>query len=523
MTFRYAYPIEPPGARTGHDPNEVLGRKDKPYAPAHVFLQTTDAEGFVFPYGRARWPSEKECCMQVLQNKPMAIESTCRVEGFGQVMCRADDSGRLYDPSAWRDGKIMLFDVEAAQSEIAFCQRRLKAYQQQGFAFEPEVSNELDRASETLKRALRQISESDILAQANRALGLALHLSEKIELARARQKLAKLGAKRAFSFGSFLYVKGDTWHQDPTFAERYRGIFNHAVVSVFQHHVQKMGPATWDWSAYDKRFGFIREHGLEGIGHCLGWPASLPEWLRADPEHLIEHLEQFAEVTVERYGALVRLWAILNEAHDWTSWPDDLAMTLEERVATFKALRACLSGMQPGVAVEADTCVTNAAGRMVKAEWKIGPREWYKALYDAGVNDFVIGLQIYHGGGEYATFDLGRLTRHLEIYAQLGCPMHLYVETPGGYSDQTRMKVNGAWHGAWTEQTQADWWEQFMTIVLSIPLVRGITIIALSDADSFWVPKAAFCRDDLSPKPVYERLTKVLDRYTAPELRVEWH
>src|SRR5690554_6286665 len=119
VTLVFAEPIAPEGARTGHNTHEIFGGP-KPYAAPSVYIQTTDANGFVFRFATPTWRSETECELSGFDGEPFAIQATCRVKGFGQVMCRADAEGKLYDPSGWRDGERILFDLEAARSRLAW-------------------------------------------------------------------------------------------------------------------------------------------------------------------------------------------------------------------------------------------------------------------------------------------------------------------------------------------------------------------------------------------------------------------
>ncbi len=522
VQFVFANSIYPPGARMGHQSKELFGGP-KPFSSPFVYFQTTDADGFVYKYGECDWLSETVCNFTVQSLLPTAIQATCHVEGFGQVMCRADNEGRLYDQKHWRNGETVLFDVEAAKSEIAFCRRRIDLYREQGYSIDAEIILKLGEAVELLKIALAESEQQERLRKANLSLGQALYASEYLELSRANLRLAGLG-KRPFSFSAFCdgnFEPFEPRRNDRVFAERYKSVFNGGAVSMFWNKSQPNGPHEFDWRYSDEQFSWIEEHGLAGIGHCLGWLQLLPDWLKhvQSVEELIPHLIHLTDATVERYGHIVELWTPLNELHDWFH---EIEMPLEDRVTAFKAVVDRLAQIHPQAAVESDSCLITSPWRMVKPEWETGPLEWFKALEYAGVKNFVIGIQLYHGGGPYATFDMGRITQQLEFYCGLGHPVHLYAQTPGGSDLNHMLPVNGAWHGAWCEENQADWWEQLLTIAISFPQIRGITAVTLADTNPNWSESGGLCTADLQSKSVMRRISGVLNQYTDRYAKAEW-
>lgn len=502
----------------------------------------TDRDAFAIPYDKKEnIISEKECMIEFHESTPMALQAPCLVKGFGLVMCRADNEGRLYNPSEWKDGEILLFDLAAAATEIADCKERIGRYKADGFSIDIDIDNRIDKATEELKFAMRLADIQDKLERANNALGIALHCSEKLELSVAQQKLQKLASPRPFSFGTFV----DSWsdsedrgtsyfmesqssyssyppRQDMNeYTEKYKSIFNSAVVSMFWKITQPAGPESFDWRKMDEEFEFIEKNNLQGIGHCLGWLNAIPDWVKRLPHtrQLIDSLLSLTDATVQRYGHLAGLWSACNEFHYHVR---EYKLSVEDRVAVFSAINRRLSQIHPSAAVESDSCGIRGSMRIPTGE--VDPQQWYKQILKFGNSRVTIGLQIYDGMLG-TTFDLGRMKRLLENYCKFGLPIHLYVSVPGGVNHPNMVdgKVTyGVWHDQWSPQIQADWWEQFLTIVLSIPQVRGVTTVSLYDTEKGWMGYEGFCLPDLRAKPVFHSVKKLLDRYTNRSAQVSW-
>jgi len=524
VRFQFALPIEPAEARQRHSKDAIVACHSRPYSGGFVYFQTTDRDGFVFPYGKVDWITETECVLNIKTKEPMALMAMCAVEGFGQVMCRADNVGQLYAPGDWIDGELRFFDYEAAASEIHAVEEKLKACRQDGSTIGAQINERLNEARELFRQASEDVDDVKRLNLANRALGKALLAHEELELCIAREKLPGPTAPQPFSFSSFMdgnFGVFSDWKDRPDFQKIYCGLCNTGAVSVFWNKVQPESPEAFDWSYSDEQFAFIEKNRLDAIGHVIGWLQLLPDWVKqiADPEILQTHLLKLLDAMVGRYGHLVRLWSIFNEAHDWFT---EVPLSLQDRVRLYKAMREHLARIHPAAAVESDSCLLNAAWRMVKPEWSVGPMEWYKALELAGVRDFVLGLQIYHGGGEYATFSLAEIMRQLRNFVRLGHPLHLYLQTPAGPDENCWGPINGKWHGDWSEELQAEWWKKILTLVLSLPEVRGVTTVSVVDTNPNWMPCGGLVRADLTPKPAYNVISSILKSKTDFKRKTDW-
>jgi endo-1,4-beta-xylanase len=121
-----------------------------------------------------------------------------------------------------------------------------------------------------------------------------------------------------------------------------------------------------------------------------------------------------------------------------------------------------------------------------------------------------IGIQSHMHDGPWP---LPTLWQTAEDFAQFGRPLHFTEVTvlsgPARGDDPT--KPSAGW--ATTpegEAAQADYVEGFYTALFSHPAVRAITWWDLSDRGAWRNAPAGLIRKDMSPKPAYERLMKLI-------------
>jgi hypothetical protein len=96
----------------------------------------------------------------------------------------------------------------------------------------------------------------------------------------------------------------------------------------------------------------------------------------------------------------------------------------------------------------------------------------------------------------YTTFDM---------YKEFNLPIHIteFMPQSGGKA------ITGWREGTWTEETQAEFAEQFYTLAFGYPSVVSINWWGLSDRN-IWLPGGGLIDEEYNPKPVYNRLMKLI-------------
>jgi GH35 family endo-1,4-beta-xylanase len=126
------------------------------------------------------------------------------------------------------------------------------------------------------------------------------------------------------------------------------------------------------------------------------------------------------------------------------------------------------------------------------------------AAKQSGVPFDGIGIQAHEPVG--MRFPLDRVGMILDQYAALGKELHITEFTP----PSAGQKILGSHReGVWDEAAQADYAVKFYRVCFAHPALRAITWWDLCDLAS-WQPGGGMLRADLTPKPVYEQLQRLI-------------
>ncbi len=139
-------------------------------------------------------------------------------------------------------------------------------------------------------------------------------------------------------------------------------------------------------------------------------------------------------------------------------------------------------------------------------------------LLAAGAPIDAIGIQSHMHGGEWP---IARVWEVCEEYARFGKPLH--------FTELTVLSGEHGWNReqpwpstAEGEARQADYVEKVYTVLFSHPAVEAITWWDFMDGAWQGAP-AGLVRADLTPKPAYERLRKLIrdEWWTSAEARTD--
>jgi endo-1,4-beta-xylanase len=126
-----------------------------------------------------------------------------------------------------------------------------------------------------------------------------------------------------------------------------------------------------------------------------------------------------------------------------------------------------------------------------------------KRLYDA------IGIQSHMHGGAWPNTTIWR---NCERFARFGVPLH-FTETTilSGHRSWEKPRDAATWDSTPEgEAYQAREVVRFYTMLFSHPAVEAITWWDFSDLHAWKSAPAGFIRKDMSPKPVYDELLKLI-------------
>lgn len=445
---------------------------------------------------------------------PFGCSLLTNVDGFGTVRLYADAEGKGY-----RAGQEVLLHRELASSRLAALDQAVEQARQEGAVLPPLVTTRMDTARSILRQAEAVATDprrATPLAMAS--LRESLWAGEDIVLARARQAIARRGPRKGFLFGCNFFGYPE---QGEAYAEKFAALLNFATLPLYWRSFEPEEGKP-NFAPVDTKLARLEQAGLAAKGHPLCWfhEAGCPTWMqgRSFDQWREAQRRRITEI-VNRYRDRIRVYDVINEAHDWGNEPQFSQDQLLEmtrlaadatRAADPHALRVVNNCCLFGEYVAEGSTYRGKQPRPLRT-----PLQYLRAVLQAGVDFDAVGLQVY-----YPEHDLFEIARMLDRFAALGKPLHvteLGVSSQTGRDEQSMGKEpsQSHWHAPWSEGVQADWIEQFYTLCYAHPAVAAVTWWDFSDAGGHFWPHGGFLRPDGQPKESYHRLQRLIRGWTG--------
>ena len=299
-----------------------------------------------------------------------------------------------------------------------------------------------------------------------------------------------------FLFGCNIYMfdRCSTGAENEAYKTRFEELFNYATAGFYWVAFEpEQGEPQYPYM--DSVVEWCGERGIRVKGHPLLWAhkAGIPSWSDGQPAHEVQR-RRVTEI-IQRYEGRIASWEVVNE-------PAHLSgIRIDEpyRWARDASSGACL--IVNDYAVLAD-----------------GYPPFLDMLEEAkrkGVPFDGIGIQA-HEPADMA-FPLDRVQTILDTYAVLGEGLHITEFSPCSNG----LEVLGSpWMGTWDEATQAAYAEQFYRVCFAHPAVVAITWWDFSDQGS-WREHGGMLRADMTPKPVYETMKRLIHEEWRTSLQGE--
>ncbi len=321
--------------------------------------------------------------------------------------------------------------------------------------------------------------------------------------------------RHAFLFGCNVFTLGE--HRSPeaneAYARRFAELFNFATLPFYWWSYEPQ-PGKPGEARIDELARWCRDHGIVTKGHPLAWNYHDPGWLPDDPAGVMQHQTARIQREVRRFRELVRVWDVVNEATDYQrpellkNAPKLTRAIREAGLETFlrTAFRTARAADPGAVLLINDYVVTPAYAEKVI---RLLVDDQGRPLYDA------IGIQSHQHGGAWTVEHTWQVC---ERFAAFGKPLH-FTETTFLSGEQGWGLAESRPGFRWAstpegEQRQAEEAARFYTVLFSHPAVEAITWWDFSDARAWQQAPAGLLRADMSPKPAYEALRRLIrDRW----------
>jgi GH35 family endo-1,4-beta-xylanase len=312
--------------------------------------------------------------------------------------------------------------------------------------------------------------------------------------------------RHAFLFGSNIFKWGTLPNEEMERAYRrqFAELLNFATLGFY-------------WPMYEPRRGqpiheqtqrvarWCKENHIATKGHPLAWNYSDPRWLPEDLDEIRRLQMARIEDCVGRFPGLIDRWDVVNEATHFErsafleQAPKHTAMW--QKAGRMEFTRECFAharkaGPQATLLIN-DYRVDPAYERVIEQLVDGDGRP----MYD------VIGIQSHMHGG---TWTNAKIWDVCQRFARFHVPLH-FTETTVVSGQRGGRPQDAPWETTPEgEAQQAREVARFYTMLFSHPAVEAITWWDFSDYQAWQQAPAGLVRKDMSPKPAYDELKKLI-------------
>jgi len=308
--------------------------------------------------------------------------------------------------------------------------------------------------------------------------------------------IEQTGHKFLFGCNIFKLNRCRTPADNAAYAERFAALLNFATLPFYWWNYERERGKPDD-ARSDEMIQWCKAHAVTTKGHPLAWNYVQPPWLGDDTAEAMTLQMARIERCTRRFAGGIDIWDVVNEAvHYDRPFCKEQAPTLTKAIAEIgigpyvrRAFAAARAGNPAATLLINDYRTDPAYAETVISELTADA----KPMYD------VIGIQSHMHGGYWGAEQTWRVC---EQHARFSVPLH-FTETT---------VVSGAKSGdRWPstpegEQAQIKAVAEFYTVLFSHPAVHAITWWDFTDQGSWQAAPAGLVRDDMTPKPAYDRL-----------------
>jgi len=319
----------------------------------------------------------------------------------------------------------------------------------------------------------------------------------------------------AFGLGGDVFAPGEFGIQalSERYAERFAALLNYATLPFYWGHYEAQ-QGTTNEPRVRRMAEWCRDHHVSTKGHPLCWHEGEPQWLASKPLAEVESL-QMGRIHREcaAFAGLVDRWDVVNEAVVMPGAQGGTPVTsrLCQSLGRVNLLKRCF----------AEAAKTNPKAELLLNDFTTDYHyeNLIKECLDAGVRIDVIGLQSHmhtgYRGAEWAW-------EVCERFAKFGKPLHFTELT----ILSGKPKTDDDWHAhhpGWDstpdgEERQATQVAELYRLLYSHPAVEAVTWWDFSDLHAWQGAPAGLVHKDMSPKPAYDALMKLVkgEWWTGP-------
>ena len=306
-----------------------------------------------------------------------------------------------------------------------------------------------------------------------------------------------------FLFGCSYPLEGSLPKDTARFQDLFSSIFNYlSTENHFKWRVLEPRQGSIDWGQIDRLLSWAESKGIKVKGHSLvwgNWPSGsgsgVPSWILDKSREEIRQLtEQRIKQVVGKYAGRVTAWDVVNEMLHVKWFEEHFGGDYIEL-----SLKWARESDPKSILTVNEYHILDDYRNMKEYLSLIG------RLKSAGIPLDAAGLQEHQGSIWLSPQDI---YHGLDEISKLGCDIHITEFDV----DVANQPIRGGFRkGVWNEQAQAEYHEMFYRVLFSHPRVKAIS--TWSFLDPGWRgTNCGLVRPDLTPKPVYETLDRLINR-----------
>lgn len=301
-----------------------------------------------------------------------------------------------------------------------------------------------------------------------------------------------------FGCNAFMVARCKGPEAEEAYRRQFAALFNYATLGFYwSNYERERGKPNYTYT--DQVVDWCRSRGITCKGHPLVWDyTGDPPWMPREFEEIRTLSNGRVRDIVARFKGGIDFWDVVNE-------PTHLGRTKTRFGEWAKSL-----GEVSYVAEHLRTArAANPQATLLVNDYRVDPpfykildglRENGKLLFDA------VGIQSHmHDGG----WPLARVWEVCDTYAKFGVPVH-FTETTIVSGPRKGPGENWGPTEPALEAKQADYVCRFYTTLFAHPATQALTWWDFADAGAWQGAAAGFLRKDMSPKPVYEKLSALV-------------
>ncbi len=314
-------------------------------------------------------------------------------------------------------------------------------------------------------------------------------------------RIAQTRHKFLFGCNIFKLARCRTPEDNAAYEKRFAALLNFATLPFYWWNYERRQGEPEDVRS-DQIVRWCKAHNVTTKGHPLAWNYVEQKWLPDEPEAAMQLQFKRIDRCVRKFKGDIDIWDVVNEA---THYDRDQCKKNAPKLT--EAIRKMGIGAYVRAAFKAARKANPKAALLIN-DYRTDPAypekvisklvdDDGKPLYD------VIGIQSHMHGG---CWPVERTWQVCQSFAKFGKPLH-FTETTVVSGPRTNQGWNTTSEG---EKYQAEKVPEFYTVLFSHPAVEAITWWDFTDQGAWQRAPAGFLRTDMTPKPAYEQLERLI-------------